>query len=96
VSDSDCSCDLKDLPNIGKSLAEKLNRIGVFSRAELAELGSVEAVIRIGLTSGSGCYNMLYALEGALQGVRWHSLPEAVRHQLKSRLDQARSQATAT
>jgi DNA transformation protein len=81
--------DLSDLPNIGKTLAEKLDRIGVSSRADLAALGSVEAIIRIGQTDESGWYNMLYALEGAIHGVRRHSLPAQVKEQLKNRLDEA-------
>lgn len=82
--------DLTDLPNIGKTLAGKLNRVGVTSHDQLEALGSVEAIIKIGHATGSGCYNMLYALEGAIQGVRWHSLPGQVRQELKNQLDAAR------
>jgi len=80
--------DLTDLPNIGKKLAEKLHDIGVTSPEELAALGSVEAVIRIAPATGKGCYNMLYALEGAIQGIRWHSIPSEIRKQIKARLDE--------
>lgn len=82
--------DLTALPNIGKTLAGKLKRLGVSNREQLAALGSVEAVIRMGHATDSGCYNMLYALEGAIQGVRWHSLPGQVRQELKNQLDAAR------
>lgn len=78
---------LTDLPNIGDVLAEKLLCIGIENRDQLADLGSVEAVISIGQATKSGCYSMLYALEGAIQGVRWHSLTEDVRWALKKRLD---------
>ncbi len=81
--------NLTDLPNIGSTLADKLDAIGVSNHDELTALGSVEAIIKIGAATGSGCYNMLYALEGAIQGVRWHSLPEPVRQELKHRLDVA-------
>jgi len=33
---------------------------------------------------------MLYALEGAIQGVRWHAIPKEERAQLKVEFDQAR------
>ena len=80
--------NLTDLPNIGKKLEERLHSIGVSSPEELAALGSVEAVIRIGHATGSDCYNMLYALEGAIQGVRWHSLPTEIRKQIAAKLDE--------
>jgi DNA transformation protein len=82
--------DLTELPNIGKTLAKKLYRLGVSNREQLAALGSVEAIIRISHATDSGCYNMLYALEGAIQGVRWHSLPGQVRREFKNHLDAVR------
>ena len=82
--------NLTELPNIGTILAQKLEGIGVSNHEDLAALGSVEAVVRIGETSSSGCYNMLYALEGAIQRVRWHSLPQPIRGELKRQLDAAR------
>ncbi len=81
--------NMTDLPNIGDTLAAKLERIGVTTEDELTALGSVEASIRIGAADDEGCYNMLYALEGAIQGVRWHSLPTEVRAKLKEALDEA-------
>jgi DNA transformation protein len=80
---------LAELPNIGPVLAAKLNAIGVSSDGELADLGAVEAVLRIGQTDRAACYNMLYALEGAIQRVRWHQLPKAERAQLKKEFDTA-------
>lgn len=82
--------DLSQLPNIGKVLAEKLNRNDVTSYDDLVSLGSIEAVLRIGKTDQSACYNMLYALEGAIRGIRWHSIPREERQQLKEEYDLAR------
>ena len=79
--------DLSKLPNIGPTLAEKLNQVGVTTFADLAEMGSIEAVIRIGQKDKSACYNMLYAIEGAIQGVRWHGIPKDERAQLKAEFD---------
>jgi DNA transformation protein len=75
--------DLTLLPNIGPVLADKLNRIGVTNFEELEATGSVEAVIRIGVTDEAACYNMLYALEGAICGVRWHALSKNEREKIK-------------
>ena len=82
--------DLTDLLNIGQILADMLDGIGVSDLEQLAALGSVEAIIRIGAADGSGCDNMLYALEGAIQGIRWHALPQPVREELERQLDAAR------
>jgi DNA transformation protein len=35
------------------------------------------------------CYNMLYAIEGAVRGVRWHYIPKEERDQLKREFDHA-------
>ena len=79
--------NLTDLPNIGATLAEKLEKIGITSQSALTELGSVEAVIKIGEKDLSTCYNMLYALEGAIQGMRWHGIPKEERALLKGEFD---------
>jgi DNA transformation protein and related proteins len=75
---------LTDLPNIGIVLAEKLTTIGIKSRHDLQTIGSIETVLRIGEKDLSTCYNMLYAIEGAIQGIRWHSLPNEERTILKN------------
>lgn len=75
---------LTDFPNIGPVLADKLHQIGVTTIDELAEIGSIQATIQIGITDISACYNMLYALEGAIRGVRWHNVPKEDREKIKS------------
>ncbi len=83
--------DLTKLPNIGPVLAEKLNQIGVSTYDDLAEIGSVEALIRIGQTDITAFANMLYALEGAILGVRWHNIPREHREKVKNDFYQALS-----
>ena len=83
--------DLTELPNIGPVLARRLADVGISSRDDLAAMGSVEAVLRIGHTDASACYNMLYAIEGAIRGVRWHAISKEDRARLKDLLDQVRS-----
>jgi len=82
--------DLSQLPNIGKVLAEKLRGIGIASCDELASMGSIEAVLMIKDEDLAACYNMLYAIEGAIKGVRWHALPKEERGKLKDAFDVAR------
>ena len=76
--------DLTKLPNVGPVLAGKLKQIGVRGLADLIELGSIEATIRIGASDLSACYNMLYAIEGAIRGIRWHDIPKDDREKLKA------------
>lgn len=76
--------NLTDLPNIGKILADKLYAIGIENEKELKATGSENAIIRIATIDNSGaCINMLYALEGAIQGIMWHGLDKERKQKLK-------------
>jgi DNA transformation protein and related proteins len=66
--------DLRQLPNIGKVVAEQLEIVGISTPAQLKSVGSEEAFTRLATLDESACINMLYALEGAIQGIRWHNL----------------------
>ena len=75
---------LTDLPNIGKTLSKKLHLIGINNELELKEVGSENAIMKIAIIENSGaCINMLYALEGAIQGIRWHGLNNDRKHELR-------------
>lgn len=75
---------LTKIPNIGKTLADKLNMIGIKNEQELKQIGSENAIIKIATIENSGtCINMLYALEGAIQGIRWHKLDNERKQELK-------------
>ena len=72
------------MPKIRRTLADKLNLIGITNERELKELGSENAIIKITTIENSGvCINMLYALEGAIQGIRWHGLNNERKQELK-------------
>lgn len=83
--------DLATLPNIGPVLAAKLRQSGITSYDELASLGSVGAMLRISRGSKVVRFNMLYALEGAIRGVRWHSIPGEERARLREEMGRAES-----
>ena len=61
--------DLTTLPNIGPTLATRLEQADIHTYDDLAAIGSIEAVLRVKEANLDTCYNMLYALEGAIQGV---------------------------
>lgn len=74
---------LNTLPNIGKTLEKRLNNVGIDSEEKLKELGSKEAFMRLKGLDNDVCINTLYALDGAIRGIRWHSLDESIKTELK-------------
>jgi DNA transformation protein len=74
---------LSDMPNIGSILESKLRSVGISDPDSLMKLGSKEAFVRIKNIDDSACINMLCALEGAVQGKRWHGLSEECKKDLK-------------
>ena len=75
---------LTDLPNVGATTAERLNAAGITTPQELAEIGSIGAVLRIRAVEGTSgpCQSLLSGLEGAIRGIRWHAIPKDERRAL--------------
>jgi DNA transformation protein len=74
---------LSEMPNIGSVLEKCLIDVEIESPEKLKEIGSKEAFTRIKIIDNTACLNKLYALEGAVQGVRWHNLPQTCKDDLK-------------
>jgi DNA transformation protein and related proteins len=78
--------ELTALKNIGATIEQRLNEIGVFSHADLAKLGPVKAYQGIKENYPDKtipvCY-YLYSLQGALDGVHWDALPANVKVELR-------------
>lgn len=75
---------LTESPNIGSTLAELLEEIGITHQEALVEMGSTEAIMQLAsIDRNRVCLLMLYALEGAVQGIRWHGLSEIRKDELK-------------
>lgn len=75
--------ELSTLPNIGKTVEQQLNEVGIETIKQLIEIGSKQAWLRIRSIDDSACINRLYALEGAVEGIRWHNLSEEIKAELK-------------
>ncbi len=82
--------ELTDLPNLGNVVAAQLTSVGVATPAQLRKLGSVGAALRLANAGISVCSNKLSALEGAIRGVRWHSIPKDERTDLRKRFEKRR------
>jgi DNA transformation protein len=74
---------LSEMPNIGEVLEKKLIDVEIPTPEALKQIGSKEAFTRIKIIDNTACLNMLCALEGAVQDIRWHNLPEACKEELK-------------
>lgn len=74
---------LSQMPNIGIVLEKLLLTAGIDTPDTLQKLGSQSAFIRIAKVDPTACLHKLYALEGAIQGQRWNSLPEERKKELK-------------
>ncbi|HHU37369.1 MAG TPA: competence protein TfoX [Treponema sp.] len=77
--------EIEKCVNIGKKNASELIEIGIRTDADLKKIGSVKALLLLNKKyNDQGCLCKLYALEGAIQGVRWHDLPPQIKDKLKT------------
>jgi DNA transformation protein and related proteins len=74
---------LQQLPNIGKILAEKLIQVGISAPEELYATGTERTYIMLREIDETACFSELQAIEGAIQGIRWHNLPKERKEELK-------------
>jgi len=77
---------LKGAKNIGTTILKRLNEIGVYSLAELAEITPVKAYKKI-CEKNPGktfpiCY-YLFSLKGALLDLHWDELPDDLKKDLR-------------
>lgn len=75
--------ELEKMPNLGKVVSNLLRKAEINTAEELIKVGSKEAFLRIRELDSTACINMLYALEGAVQGIRWYGLSEESKKDLK-------------
>lgn len=75
--------ELSTLPNIGSSIEEQLKQVGITTFEQLKEIGSTQAWLKIKAIDESACIHRLYALEGAIQGIRKTELAVEKKEELK-------------
>jgi DNA transformation protein and related proteins len=68
--------------NIGKDTETKLIAAGIDSFEKLAEIGSEQAFLRLQVFDPGACLNLLYGLEGAIEGIKWHELSPEKKQEL--------------
>ncbi|MCL9782375.1 TfoX/Sxy family DNA transformation protein [Vibrio sp. S4M6] len=78
---------LKDLPNLRLAIERMLKKAGIESVEALEAKGSVEAYKAIKQTHSTEVgLELLWALEGAIQGKHWSVIPQARKEELANHL----------
>lgn len=75
--------NLEDLPNIGSTLSGLLHETGINTPEQLYENGAIQAFLSIRAIDPEACFSKLCALEGAIEGIRWHILSTEKKAELK-------------
>jgi len=75
--------ELANLPNIGTTVEEQLNQVGITTYEQLVALGSKQAWLKIKAIDESACIHRLYALEGAIQDIPKKLLSQDIKEELK-------------
>ncbi len=83
------SNSLKGAKNIGPTIEKRLNEIGVFSLADLAQMTPVKAYQNICKKHPDRtipvCY-YLYSFQGALLELHWDDLPDDLKTELRKQV----------
>jgi DNA transformation protein len=74
---------LCDALNIGKVLELKLNKVGINTIDELKQAGAETAFAKIKTIDKNVGRTILFSLDGAIQGVRWHQIDQMRKEKLK-------------
>ncbi|MBR0599757.1 TfoX/Sxy family protein [Sinanaerobacter chloroacetimidivorans] len=75
--------ELANLFNIGKEVERQLNEVGITTEDALRQIGSKDAWLRIKKIDDSACIHRLYALEGAIEGIKKSQLSPEKKEELK-------------
>lgn len=73
---------LEKRPNLGKALVKQLTEAEINSFEQLEEMGSEKTFLKLKTIYPDACINRLYAIEGAIQGIRWHQLSKDRKNEL--------------
>ena len=80
--------EIEKLPNIGKVVAQQLSDVGITTYEELKKVGAKEAWLRIQKIDETACIHRLYAIEGAIEGIKKTQLSPEMKADLKAFYDQ--------
>ncbi len=75
--------ELSKLHNIGETVEQQLQQAGITCFEELKAVGAEQAWLKIQKNDKSACIHRLYALEGAIQGIKKADLSQVRKSELK-------------
>ena len=75
--------DLLQQPNIGKDTETKLIQVGINSYAELKKAGTEQAFLRLQTLDPGACIQLLFGLEGAIEGIPYNQLSPQKKQELR-------------
>jgi DNA transformation protein len=75
--------DLSQQPNIGKDTESKLIQTGICSFDELKSVGTEQAFLRLQTMDPGACIQLLYGLEGAIEGIPATKLAKEKKQELR-------------
>ena len=76
-----------ELPNVGAHAEQQLTEAGIDSAEALIDLGAEQAWLRVKAIDPGACLHMLYALEGAVQGIPKKDIDPERKAELKAIFD---------
>jgi DNA transformation protein and related proteins len=74
--------ELSKLVNIGKDTEARLKQVDIHSFEELVSVGSRQAFLRLQTLDPGACLNLLYGLDGAVEGIKSKDLPAERKQEL--------------
>ena len=74
---------LTSMMNIGREMEKKLASVGIDSSEKLMEAGAKNAFLRLKQKYPNVCLVHLYTLEGAIHNIKYDSLSEDKKRELK-------------
>jgi DNA transformation protein len=74
---------LKDLPNLSMKLEVQLRRVGIANAEMLRQLGAKRSWLKLHEKNKSLGVNILFALQGAIEGLHCEALPVAIKEELR-------------
>ena len=78
--------ELSSLRNLGGRSEKWLNAVGIFTRADLEKLGSVEIFRLLKQQGYPVSLNLVWAIEGALADMDWRELPSEMKREILANL----------
>mgnify|MGYP001409786386 CR=1 FL=1 len=74
--------ELSKTINIGKDTHAKLKQVGIDTFEKLVSTGTEQAFIKLQTIHPDACINLLYSIDGAINGVKWNNLPSERKKEL--------------